>query len=299
MAFCEHCKTQGQTTKRCSFCGKVICTEKAQFIYGPTEKQAVPVEVTLTSRYLLVRDRSKGAPYKSAIAQEMLGLLPPAEAQAIKGSKQIPYGYYDLQELSHVIYPLRTKEIIRLVALRFVNKDGSCFVLRFKRKKVAKKFAKRLRKLRVSLLDKSEFVYNVCSPAPFVRKDNFGLRVCHSAAPFVKKLPGQFVAQPIRTTSEALCSDKQKEPLVPTTHVVPGKAVASAVPAETSVMPKESPVAPVAPVAQPAPVAPVAPVVQSAPAAPVAAPPVKRFCPSCGTPLPEGSRFCPACGTAI
>lgn len=317
MAFCDFCKAEGQKTGTCAYCGTVYYTAGVTFIYGQTEKESYGSEFRLTDKYLIVRSVSKAEMAGNVTAGAAFGLIGALAATAVDSARKKNYGFYDLQELQKVIYPYHTNSLKKDTAFKFVNKDGSDFVLNFNLNglfsgKAAKNFADTLVKVGIYVENGAGTQYPFCCMNPFVNQTTFGTRVCPSAATFVKMTDQQFIAQPISNVAQT------QQPVQPVQQPV------YQVPVQQPVQPvQQTPVQPVVskPVQQPVYQEPVksvesAPVSASAPAVdtsawqsawqtPVAAANVEEkkpeqiMCSTCGSMNSATARFCSKCGTAF
>ncbi len=294
------CKADGQKTGTCAYCGTVFYTAGVTFIYGETEKESYSSEFRLTDKYLIVKCVSKAEMVGSITAEAVGysigglvgGLIGGMAANAVETSQKKSYGFYDLQELQKVIYPYHTDSLKKDTAFKFINKDGSDFVLNFNLNglfsdKAAKNFADTLVKVGIYVENGSCKQYPFCCMNPFVNRTTFGTRVCPSAATFVKMTDQQFIAQPISNVVETL-----QQPLY----------AQSAVQQPVSQEPVKS--------VESTPILTSAPAVdtsawQSAWQTPVAAAPVEgkkpeqTMCPACGSMNSATARFCSKCGTAF
>lgn len=313
MAFCDFCKAEGQKTGSCAYCGTVYYTAGVTFIYGQTEKESYGSEFRLTDKYLIVRSVSKAEMAGNVTAGAAFGLIGALAATAVDAARKKNYGFYDLQELQKVIYPYHTNSLKKDTAFKFVNKDGSDFVLNFNLNglfsgKAAKNFADTLVKVGIYVENGAGTQYPFCCMNPFVNQATFGTRVCPSAATFVKMTDQQFIAQPIANVAQAPQQPVAQQPVYQSPPVQPVQ---------------QAPVQPVVtqPVQQPVYQEPVksvesTPVSASAPAVdtsawqsawqtPVASSPVEEkkseqtMCPTCGSMNSATARFCSKCGTAF
>ena len=202
MDTCEFCKTEGQKTGTCVYCGTVHYTAGVTFIYGQTEKDSYGCEFRLTNKYLIVRDLSNAEMAGNATAAAAFGLIGAFVATAVNSVRKKHYGFYDLRDIQKVIYPYHTKSLKKDTAFKFINKDGSDFILNFNLNglfsgNAAKKFADLLVKVGVFIENGAGMKYPFCCMKPFVNKATFATRVCQSASMFVKMTNEQFIATPI------------------------------------------------------------------------------------------------------
>jgi len=316
MAFCEFCKAEGQKTGTCAYCGTVYYTAGVTFIYGQTEKESYGSEFRLTDKYLIVRSVSNGEMLGNVTAGAAFGLIGALAATAVDAARKKNYGFYDLHDLQKVIYPYHTKSLKKDTAFKFVNKDGTDFVLNFNLNgmfsgKAAKNFADILVKNGIFVEDGSRTDYGVCCMKPFVNKETFGTRVCQSAATFVRMTEQQFIAPPM----DGAATVQQ------TTYTQPVQQPAYQTPMSSVPYEPEKPVYQ-APPAQPVWQEPVQPAVQTtaheqsvssvnasawqsawntpASTTPVAEEKVNQImCYTCGSMNNEGARFCSKCGTQL
>lgn len=302
MAFCEFCKAEGQKTGTCAYCGTVYYTAGVTFIYGQTEKDSYGSEFRLTNKYLIVRSVSKAEMAGNVTAGAAFGLIGALAATAVDSARKKSYGFYDLQDLQKVIYPYHTNSLKKDTAFKFINKDGSDFVLNFNLNgmfcgKAAKNFADALVKVGVFVENGTGSKYPFCCMNPFVNQATFAARVCQSAATFVKMTDEQFIAPPISVGAQ--------------THQTQAAPQGYSQPVQQA--PIQQPIyqTPVEPVQQ-TPVQP-APVVETTPTPAVnaawqaawqaSAVPVEEkkteqiMCSTCGSMNSSAARFCSKCGT--
>jgi len=325
MAFCEFCKMEGQKGGACAYCGTAYYTAGVTFIYGQTEKESYGSEFRLTDKYLIVRSVSNGEMLGNVTAGAAFGVLGALAAGAVDAARKKSYGFYDLQDLQKVIYPYHTNTLKKDTAFKFVNKDGSDFILNFNLNgmfsgKAAKNFADALIKVGVFVENGAGNKFSVCCMKPFVNKDTFGTRVCQSAATFVKMTEKQFIAQPINTAPQTSQQPTYAQPVAqpvyqappvqqtPEQPVTPQPVVQQPVHQAPTV--QQVPAQPIQQptVQEPAPVATNAtPAVnasawQSAWQTPAAAPveekkPEQVMCHTCGSMNSSTAKFCSKCGT--
>lgn len=230
MAFCDFCKAEGQKTGTCAYCGTVYYTAGVTFIYGQTEKESYGSEFRLTDKYFIVRSVSKAEMAGNVTAGAAFGLIGALAATAVDSARKKNYGFYDLQELQKVIYPYHTNSLKKDTAFKFVNKDGSDFVLNFNLNglfsgKAAKNFADTLVKVGIYVENGAGTQYPFCCMNPFVNQTTFGTRVCPSAATFVKMTDQQFIAQPISNIAQT--QQPVQQPVQPTYQAPPVQPVQS------------------------------------------------------------------------
>ncbi len=202
MAKCEYCKNELQKGQPCACCGARHLTAAATFIYGLTRNEFCRSEVALTDRYLIVRKVSPMEGVGIVAASYGFGLVGALLAALVSSFKKRYYAFYDLKEIQKVIYPYYTDKIKKEIALKFINMDGSSFVLivdALSAKKIANAFAEKLLSLGVYVENGSAYANTVYCEKPFVNKDTFGARICASAAPFIQLQKNQFAAPPIST----------------------------------------------------------------------------------------------------
>lgn len=235
MAFCEFCKAEGQKTGTCAYCGTVYYTAGVTFIYGQTEKDSYGSEFRLTNKYLIVRSVSKAEMAGNVTAGAAFGLIGALAATAVDSARKKSYGFYDLQDLQKVIYPYHTNSLKKDTAFKFINKDGSDFVLNFNLNgmfsgKAAKNFAEALVKVGVFVENGAGSKYPFYCINPFVNQATFATRVCQSAATFVKMTEQQFIDPPIfggtqtnqvQATPQGYSQPVQQAPVQPTLFVEP------------------------------------------------------------------------------
>ena len=288
MSSCEYCKTSGQKTGSCAFCGPTVDSCNAFFIYGNSLKEAGEVEITLTNRYLIVRKISAAEGMGTAAAGAAFGALGVLVASAATSAKKKTYAFYDLQDVQKVIHPYCVNDYSKKEHLfKFINKDGSDFVLRLSiglfNKKYPDIFAEKLASSGLYIEDGSSVMNPSYCFNPLVNAETFGLRVCPSAAAFVNMSEKQ--QQVVYSSGNVTVRVNQQ----PKTY-------------QQAPMPTQSPFAP-PPVQQPVYQQPVyqQPVYQQ-PSAPQPAPSLvatQKVCPSCGFAGASTSNFCTKCGTSL
>jgi len=146
------------------------------FVFGPSESDMRPVEFILTDKYILIREVSAVNTVDS------------------NDAKNSSYAFYDLKEIDRVIYPYYTKRFGKSPVFRFVNLDGTDFVLSFGFvQKTLDKLAQTFMSVGLMVATGAR-VYDICCEKPFVDFDSCIKRVSISAAQFVELADGQFVA---------------------------------------------------------------------------------------------------------
>ena len=302
MAFCEFCKAEGQKTGTCAYCGTVYYTAGVTFIYGQTEKDSYGSEFRLTNKYLIVRNVSKAEMVGNVTAGAAFGLIGALAATAVDSARKKSYGFYDLQDLQKVIYPYHTNSLKKDTAFKFINKDGSDFVLNFNLNgmfsgKAAKNFADALVKVGVFVENGAGSKYPFCCMNPFVNQATFATRVCQTAATFVKMTDGQFIAPPISGETQM-----NQEQTAPQGYNQPAQQTPIQQPIyQTPVQPvQQSPVQPI-PVVETTPTPAVNVAWQGAWQTPAASVEEKKaeqiMCSTCGSMNSSAARFCSKCGT--
>ncbi len=238
MALCTYCKNEGQKTNACAYCGTLTSTGMATFIYGFTEKESYGCEFTLTDKYFIVKGVSQKemAASSSGAAFGLVGALI-VEAARDEMAKKKPFAFYDLAELQKVIYPYHTKKLKKDTAFKFVNKDGSDFVLYFNLNglfsgKSAKTFLAALAKSGVYVENGANAVNNVCCEKPLVNKDTLGTRVCQSAATFVRMNEKQFIAPAVLPVEQ---SPQYEQPMQQPVYQAPMQEAVQATPVQQPV----------------------------------------------------------------
>ncbi len=281
MAQCDYCKTMGQKTETCVHCGAHVFGGAATFIFGPSRKDSEGCNFSLTRNYLIVRAVSKGSMVGSTAAAAAGGLVGALVASAVDAAKEKSFGFYDLREIQTVIYPYHAKGLKKDLAFRFINRDGSDFVLLFDLngmfcKKTAQNFAKALSQVGLQPVAGDPAESPCCCCRPFLDKTTFGNRLCVSAAAFMP---------------QAAAQRAQNAPPMAAPKPVPTPA-----PQSYAYAPAPRPqhhVYPSAPAPAPKPVYPPAP---QPPAYVPAPPPARPCCPVCGTLWSAEDVFCWTCG---
>lgn len=196
MATCKLCKNKIEKSGICPYCGTGYLELRVIFIYGQTHRESSLGSVCLTDKYLMVK---KVSAFEGVIGRNF-GIVGILIEDIIRSIRKKHYAYYDLRDVQKVIYPYLTDKLKKEVALKFVNKDGSDFVLRIdtlSAKKNCRAFAETLASLGVYVEDGSASTHQVHCERPFVNAQTFHTRICPSAATFVQMGKKQFVAQPI------------------------------------------------------------------------------------------------------
>ncbi len=197
---CPMCKTAERQDKRCPNCGLFIVSDtEMDLIYGTSFRQRVTVRFSFTDRYLIIH-RLKGLEKSTGGFGVLGGAIVSAVTLTVKESK-LPYGYYGLNELKEVIYPYRNKKFKKNKAIKFVFKDGSDFIVKDIFEDNLLLISKCLPKLGIPVVDGSNVDNGeVFCKKPFVTEDTVGLRVCSTAAGFIKMFPENFSVEPIIKT---------------------------------------------------------------------------------------------------
>lgn len=124
--FCNEVLSQGI----CQSCGSVKYRGAASFIYGVTEKDKYPCETYLTDKYVIVRKRSN-ASFVGQSAAAVGGVVGALIAEGVHKNMASGFGYYPLANIQSAIYPYRTDKIKNNLAIKFINKDNTDFILLF------------------------------------------------------------------------------------------------------------------------------------------------------------------------
>lgn len=318
MAHCEFCKNEHDRKQACPYCGTPLFSVVGDVIYGATEREVVPAELTLTDRFLILRRVTAGETMGTAAAGAAFGMIGVLVASAAEGARKKLYAYYDLREVQKFIYPYHTAVLKKDVAVKLVNRDGTDMVFKFP-PRAAKQFVERLQSISVYVENGVGTQYTACCMAPFVDAKSYALRVCHAAGAFVRIEGEQFVAPPIESTytdaawaatpsvtepapvppapcEEVPCAAVVEE--VPPVSAPPAPAVDAAAwaaawgaPAVQTTPVQATPVAETVPVPVPVQTAPV-------PATPRPTPP-QTMCSTCGWMNAAAARFCCKCGTPL
>ena len=217
MATCEFCKNTIQDKMPCPYCGTVIATAIATFVYGQTKKQTHACEVVVTDKYIIVRSISKkeaAATIGATVASVGFGVLGVLAAAGInKMTNKKCYGYYDLADVQKAIFPYHNDIYQKEAsAIKIINKDGTDFIIHLNRNaEIARTFAEGLAKAGVYVENGSASNYgHVFCSQPFVDENTFGTRVCQSAAAFVQLDKRQFVVS--SNTAETASNQYQVMP---------------------------------------------------------------------------------------
>lgn len=194
---CPMCKTAERQDKKCPNCGLFIVNDtELDLIYGTSYRQRLTVRFSFTDRYLIIH-RLKGLEKSSNGFGILGGAIVSAVTLMAKESK-LPYAYYGLNELKEVIYPYRNKKFKKNKAMKFVFKDDSDFIIKDIFEDNLLLISKCLPKLGIPVIDGSNIDNgDVFCKKPFVTEDTVGLRVCSSAAGFIKMFPENFSVEPI------------------------------------------------------------------------------------------------------
>lgn len=194
---CSYCKT-GVTrrvypdipnTRRCNVCGGVYSkddTGVTDLIYGSSWKERCAVRYALSDRYLILHVNRGAEKPRGGL---LLGAIVSSAVQMSREGKT-RYGFYDLAELRHVVYPYRTRKIKGDEALRFVFRDGSDFILKrgYGHWTGACAF---LKEAGVEIVDGSDrnFGDRYCEK-PFINENTADVRVCATAAREIQMMEG-------------------------------------------------------------------------------------------------------------
>lgn len=310
MAHCEFCKNEHDRKQACPYCGTPLFSVVGDVIYGATEREVAPADLTLTDRFLIMRRVTAGETMGAAAAGAAFGAIGVLVASAAEGARKKLYAYYDLREVQKFIYPYHTAALKKDVAVKLVNRDGTDVVFKFS-PRAAKQFVERLQSLSVYVENGVGTQYTACCMAPFVDAKSYALRVCHAAGAFVRIEGEQFVAPPIESTytdaAWAATPSMQTAPVPPAPcEEVPSAAVVEEAPpvsASPAVDAAAWAAAWGAPVVQTPPVAETAPVPAPMPAPPVVEnsrpTPPQTMCSTCGWMNAAAARFCCKCGTPL
>lgn len=324
MSICNSCKNPLEKGASCSHCGQLLLNAPAMFVYGQTAKDACGCIANLTDRYLIVQKQSA----KKTVAGDILtifqettflGLIPDllidGARHAAKKAAKLFYGFYDLKEIDHVVFPYRNNAFQNDSALKIMNADGSDFILHFSihgnalNERNAKAFADCFAKAGVRVVDgSSQQLGDLFCAHPFVDANTFGTRVCPSAAAFVQMTANQFIAPAIAGTATAAAEPIRT--VMPTEPAEPVAVPAAAPDPQPDVRPPESPAEKPASKLRtskgfsratsfaPAGDSSAASVPERtvAPASVSVTPDGKRVCPQCESTVDEHSASCPLCG---
>ena len=200
MATCKLCKNKIEKSGICPYCGTEYLNTSVIFIYGQSYRESSQASVCVTDKYLTVKKFSSFEGFLNVLSARLFGALGLLIVGGLLSLRKKHYAYYDLRDVQKVIYPYLTDKLKKEVALKFVNKDGSDFVLRIdtlSAKKNCRAFAETLASLGVYVEDGSASTHQVHCERPFVNAQTFYTRICPSAATFVQMGKKQFVAQPI------------------------------------------------------------------------------------------------------
>ena len=186
MAKCPYCKQElAEKKSDCPNCGKVLSNPEGAIFFGKTRREQADVEVVLTEKFLLLRKLSKALTYGAATVDANFGIAGSLASSAMSAAAKRIYGYFDLREISRIVYPFINKWAKKPVALRVVMQNGGDFVLLFP-KDVTQALAERLSSLGIpcengQMHDAGE---QYCL-SPFLTKDSFHQRIAESAKGFV------------------------------------------------------------------------------------------------------------------
>lgn len=260
-ACCEYCKSSGQITGDCAFCGRLLWSGMAAFIFGTFKNESRVCELHLTDRYLIVRPANMGAAVGSvavaAIGGLVGGLIAEGVTAAKRSAEQRYYAFYDLRDVRRIIFPYFAKNLKGHQALRFEYWDGSDFVLLFNQNGLfgaqsAQKFAAELMQLGLAVENGTGCEQPVCCFRPLVNAATFANYLAPSAA-FVEQ-------QSTRLAAGASYSASPEQG-----YFQPAQRNATEQPQPTNVPPARA----------------------------------TLLCPDCGTELPRRARFCSKCGRAL
>ncbi len=205
MGFCEHCKNDNQTTNACAYCGSYVLSGNGSFVFGNNMQASVPCTYYFTNRYLIIGAYSAKEQQKKAIAGVAFGAIGMLASEAVGARKTEPYGFYDLRECAQVIFPCCVKGAEKVLAVRFINRDGTDFALAFTDRQPKKQGLDLLLQTfqQTGMQVVSEpVVYNSFCVNPLVDSNTYNRRICYSAGGFVRRLPEQFIAPQIDTGAQ-------------------------------------------------------------------------------------------------
>lgn len=295
MANCEFCKNMLQPKSACPCCGTVISSATATFIYGQSDKASSGCAINVTNKFLIIRSVSKSE-LASMTGAASMGLIGAVIGEAINSSIKKVYAYYDLTEIQKVIYPYHNYKLKKDTAIKFVNRDGTDFIIVLNMNglfspKAARNFVNGLMKVGLQVEDGSavNHGYEFCSH-PFVNESTFSTRVCSSAATFVQHGQKQFIAPVI--------SNNQFSNSAPQGYQPPIQAQTVNQP-NLNRQPFEQPVPRVTP--QPTPSIAEQPVQYNVNTVkePAKVDDSSKLCPGCGKQVTVSDKFCGNCGHAI
>lgn len=197
---CKYCKNKEQTKDHCAYCGTVFKTVEANFIFGITAKEVAMCELTMTERYLIIRTIGTGEVLTSGMAFGAFGILGEAIAQKAMKDKGT-YGFYDLRDFAKVIYPYKCIGIKKNTAIKFINRDGTDFIINFNRSgmfvDMAAKVAQDLVSLGIYVENGEPYTFNECCSRPYLNAETIDRYISPSAASFVKVEGGNNARVPL------------------------------------------------------------------------------------------------------
>lgn len=221
MALCDFCKSAELVGGTCPNCGRILCNFQECHIISGTKPSTELARISLTDKYMMLYIRGTG----KTVAAASFGLLGALAANALSSGTR--YGFYDFKEIEKVIYPFRNSKFKKDNALKIVNKDGSDMIIKqvigaVSMDKIAACF-----KAGGVAIDSSCVDYGkVFCAKPFVDKKTMASRICPSAAPFVKPVKGNFLAESV---SGQTVNEPTPAP-VPTPEAVPTPSVPTSTP---------------------------------------------------------------------
>ena len=213
---CPYCKNIPAEGSACPYCGVPIGYSYASFVCGQTMKPVCVGELKITDRYLILQTSTAKKEAAKGIGNIFVGLAGGLVGSLAVGAaeeskrKKMPYSFFDLREIKKIIYPYLNNTFRQPVALKIVNLDGSDLIIyhhsRTPKQNIADAAAVSgfFAQAGVPIEDGNGRNYgSVFCEHPFVDAKALRLRVCASAASFVRLTDDQFVAQPIAAVCEA------------------------------------------------------------------------------------------------
>ncbi len=309
MKLCDFCSNPKETKDTCPHCGKFMLFVTAHMIFTPDKKGAPMVELRLTDKYLIIRGASGAEVAGGAAAGAAFGVLGIVGAAVVDSARSKCYSYYELREIKKLIYPYFPQKQKSKTAAKLIFADGSDMALNFDTGgllysvKNAAIFAETMAKVGIPVEDGTGRNYPVWCERPAVTAETYAVRLCPSAAQFVKAHKNNIVVPAIGSTGyqqPAPVPTAPPQPVyqqpapVPTAPIYDPNALPSPPPVEIPVQVVNVALSPSAPVSAPEPVA--------APANPADsinfAQPVQeqKFCSQCGTLHIGEAVFCRNCG---
>ena len=197
MSACIYCGNEVEKKQTCRYCGTVIAGVAGYVICDGAGRERAQCSGVLTDRYLILHVMTPGEAAGGAAASQF-GLIGALIHAGVSSARRHDHAFYDLRELQKVVFPFYNDRCKKPFWFRFVNRDGTDFILWITNKKAAAQLAEKLAETGVFVEngEGQHYGQQYCL-RPAVNRNTAGLRICASAAPFVQRSEKQFVVPPM------------------------------------------------------------------------------------------------------